>query len=88
MVALYTPTGYLSTFFFGLAQNCHQKAEHHRRGDAARRGGQAAGDDAQQALLPYRLRHALGQLVAKACQRHGGARPGPVHQRLIQSHRL
>ena len=76
-----------SAFRLRLADQCHQKAEKDGRRDAARRGGDAAGQGAQHSVLRHRLFRALSQQVPKAGQRDGGPGSGPVHQGLVQPHR-
>ena len=88
MVALYTPCGYLSTFFLGLEENGCQHGKDHRCGDAAGGSGEAAGEDAYRPLFRHGLGHALGKTVSEAGEGDGGAGAAPVHQILIDAHRL
>ena len=55
MVALYTPAGYLSTFFFRPHQHRCQQREHNGGGDAAGGSRQPAGEHTQPAPLRHRL---------------------------------
>ena len=72
-----------SGFIPGFRHQCHQVAEYHRRCDAARRTGDAPGENAQQPLFLYRFLHTLGQGLTEAGQGDRGAGAGELHDGLI-----
>lgn len=64
----------------------HDKGKYDRRRYARARRGKRTGERLEQPLLrPFH--RAVGKKIAESRNRNGGARPGKIHKRLIQTER-